>query len=94
MEERTDKNGNIIDMPIADMKGNLEVVSGLNLAMEEFMKSIGEDDRQILLFKIQGFKQREIAQFMGLKTHSAVSKRLAKLKKEFIAQQLKNENLN
>jgi hypothetical protein len=41
-----------------------------------YMKKINDVDQQILSYKLQGYNLEEIAQMVGYKTHSAVSKRL------------------
>ena len=64
-----------------------EDVSEIVFANERFANfwgSLSEEDQTILMYSMNGMTQAEIAEKMGFKTHSAVGKRLAKLKKKFI----------
>lgn len=55
-----------------------------NERFENFWGSLSEDDKTILMYAMNDMTQAEIAEKMGFKTHSAVGKRLAKLKQKFI----------
>ena len=64
-----------------------EDVSEIVFANERFANfwgSLSEDDKTILMYAMNDMTQAEIAEKMGFKTHSAVGKRLAKLKQKFI----------
>ncbi len=64
-----------------------EDVSEIVFASERFTnfwEGLSEDDKTILMYAMNGMTQAEIAQKIGFKTHSAVGKRLAKLKQKFI----------
>ena len=64
-----------------------EDVSEIVFANERFANfwgGLSEDDKTILMYAMNGMTQAEIAEKMGFKTHSAVGKRLAKLKQKFI----------
>ena len=64
-----------------------EDVSEIVFANERFTNfwgDLSEDDKTILMYAMNGMTQAEIAEKMGFKTHSAVGKRLAKLKQKFI----------
>ena len=50
---------------------------------EEFAKTMNSTDREIYYLAEQGYKQKEIAQRLGYKTHSAVSKRMKIMNKDF-----------
>lgn len=50
---------------------------------EEFAKNLNSTDQEIYYLAEQGYKQKEIAQRLGYKTHSAVSKRMKIMNKEF-----------
>lgn len=50
---------------------------------EEFAKTLNSTDREIYYLAEQGYKQKEIAQRLRYKTHSAVSKRMKIMNKEF-----------
>ena len=53
------------------------------LLKEDFFSTLSETDREILNLYEKGFNQKEIAQRLGYKTHSAVSKRMKTLNKNF-----------
>lgn len=64
-----------------------EDVSEIVFANERFANfwgSLSEEDQTILMYSMNNMTQAEIAEKMGFKTHSAVGKRLAKLKQKFI----------
>lgn len=54
-----------------------------NIKKDNFWASISDNDRNLLNMRINGFTQEEIAKELGYKSHSAVTKRLQKLKKVF-----------
>lgn len=49
-----------------------------------FWESLSSEDRTMLQMRMAGATQAEIAKVLGLNNHSAVSKRLQKLKEEFL----------
>ena len=55
----------------------------INIKQGAFWAGISEDDKKLLLLRIDGLTHEEIAKELGYKTHSAVTKRLQKLKKIF-----------
>jgi DNA-binding NarL/FixJ family response regulator len=57
-----------------------------NEQLKSFWKNLSDEDKKLLQMKMAGASQKEIATALGLRTQSAVSKRLAKLKEQFIAQ--------
>ena len=50
---------------------------------EWFMKSLAPAEREIIELRLQGKTQTEIAAIMGYKTHSAVQKKLVKIRKAY-----------
>ena len=50
---------------------------------EEFAKTLNSTDREIYYLAEQGYKQKEIAKRLGYKTHSAISKRMKIMNKDF-----------
>jgi hypothetical protein len=50
----------------------------------QFLDSLNGTDREIYLMRKQGFTQQEIAERLGYKSHSAVTKRMEKMKKALI----------
>ena len=50
---------------------------------EEFAKTLSSTDREIYYLAEQGHKQKEISKRLGYKTHSAVSKRMKIMNKDF-----------
>ena len=53
------------------------------LLKEDFFSTLSETDREILNLYEKGFNQKEIAQRLGYKTHSAVSKRMKTMNADF-----------
>ena len=54
-----------------------------NLKIENFWDSITDEDKKLLNMRMGGMTQAELAKELGYKTHSAVAKRLQKLKEIF-----------
>lgn len=52
---------------------------------KEFYKSLDEIDRKIFCLRAKGYTNEEIAKALNYKSTSAVTKRLAKIKEEFLA---------
>lgn len=50
---------------------------------ERFTKSLAPAEREIIELKLQGKTQTEIAAIMGYKTHSAVQKKLVKIRRKY-----------
>ena len=55
-----------------------------NERFASFWGSLSEEDQTILMYSMNNMTQAEIAEKMGFKTHSAVGKRLTKLKQKFM----------
>ena len=53
------------------------------LDWESFIKSLEPAERKIIELKLQGKTQKEIAEIMGYKTHSAVQKKLVKIREKY-----------
>ena len=53
------------------------------LDWESFVKSLEPAERRIIELKLQGKTQKEIAEIMGYKTHSAVQKKLKKIHTDY-----------
>jgi hypothetical protein len=70
-------------MQVADSSVNVEDEVIANLTGDNFWDSISDDDRALLRMRMSGKTQQEIADALGYKTHSAVTKRLQKLKEMF-----------
>ena len=49
------------------------------MAWERFTSTLSKRDREILDLKAKGFTDKEIAEKVGYKTHSAVVKRMQKI---------------
>ena len=54
-----------------------------NVAVEEYWKSLNQKDRTILKMLMNGYTQKEAAEVVGIANNSGVSKRLAKIRKDF-----------
>ena len=83
MESAVNDEGEGAPMQVEDKSVNVEDEVIANLTGENFWESISEDDRALLRMRMSGKAQQEIADALGYKTHSAVNKRLQKLKERF-----------
>ncbi len=83
MESAVNDEGESAPMQVADKSVNVEDEVIANLTGDNFWESISEDDRILLRMRMGGKTQQEIADALGYKTHSAVTKRLQKLKEVF-----------
>lgn len=83
MESAVNDEGESTPMQVADKSVNVEDEVIANLTGDNFWESISEDDRILLRMRMGGKTQQEIADALGYKTHSAVTKRLQKLKEVF-----------
>lgn len=64
-------------------KDDVEAEAVGNIRIREFWMSLSDADKKLLELKMSGMTTQEIANELGLKTHSAVIKRLQKLKKKY-----------
>ncbi|MCM1062312.1 MAG: hypothetical protein NC452_18800 [Eubacterium sp.] len=64
-------------------KDNVEDEAIEHLRVREFWASLNDNDKELLELKMSDMTAQEIANELGLKTHSAVVKRLQKLKKKY-----------
>ena len=84
MQEKAFKDSEHQEEIIEDVSINIEEQVAAKLTQETFWNSISDDDKKILQMRICGLSQKEIAEELGYKTHSAITKRLQKLKEQFI----------
>ena len=70
-------------LQIPDPQVDVEAEASTSVMQKNFWSSISEEDRRLLQMRMQGLTQKEIAQRLGYQTHSAVAKRLQKLKTLF-----------
>ncbi|NSW92098.1 MAG: hypothetical protein HPY74_15750 [Firmicutes bacterium] len=80
MASAVNDEGESAPLQVADNSVNVEDEVIANLTGDNFWDSISEDDRVLLKMRMSGKTQQEIADALGYKTHSAVTKRLQKLK--------------
>lgn len=83
MESAVNDEGESAPLQVADSSVNVEDEVIANLTGDNFWDSISEDDRALLRMRMDGKTQQEIADALGYKTHSTVTKRLQKLKEIF-----------
>ncbi|MBE6774475.1 MAG: hypothetical protein E7544_09695 [Ruminococcaceae bacterium] len=74
-------------IPVEPLDNATEEVELIDLE-RKVLENINETDKEIYLLKKQGYSQNEIAEKLGFKSASAVSKRLANIKQNFIEQML------
>jgi hypothetical protein len=77
--EETDNGANAIACVQTDVAD--EVLA--QITQETFWSVISEEDKELLRLRMEGLTHKEIADALGYKTHSAVTKRLHKLKEIF-----------
>lgn len=82
MGSAVNDEGESAPMQVADKSVNVDEVIA-NLTGDNFWESISEDDRILLRMRMGGKTQQEIADALGYKTHSTVTKWLQKLKEIF-----------
>lgn len=83
MEEAVDDEGEPLYAPVADESVNVEEQAFSELKVREFWASLNEDEQRLLQLKMDGMTTQDIAAELDLKTHSAVVKRLQKLKMKY-----------
>lgn len=83
MEEAVNEEGEPLYDPVADEPVNVEEQASHELKVREFWASLNEDEQHLLQMKMDGMTTQDIAAELGLKTHSAVVKRLQKLRKKY-----------
>lgn len=81
---QTNDDGDEIELNICDINADVFEQVSSKLTEEAFWSKLTEDDKTILLLRMEGKTQKEIAEQLGYKTHSAVTKRLKKLKDLFL----------
>lgn len=77
-------DGEDFELNICDVNADVFEQVSYKLTEEVFWSKLTEDDKTILLMRMDGKTQNEIAQHLGYKSHSAVTKRLKKLKDLFL----------
>ena len=83
MEDAVNDEGESVPAQVADSSVNVEDEVIAQLTGKTFWDSISKDDQTLLRMRMSGKTQQEIADALGYKTHSAVTKRLQKLKEIF-----------
>lgn len=83
MKEAVNSEGEGMATQVPDILSDVfdEVIS--RITQETFWDSISTEDKKLLHMRMNGMSQKEIAESLGYKTHSAVTKRLQKLKELF-----------
>lgn len=74
-------------LPVEPLDNAVEEVELIDLE-RKVLENLNETDKEIYLLKKQGYSQNEIAEKLGFKSASAVSKRLANIKQIFIEKML------
>ena len=84
-ELQTNDDGEIMELNIGDANADVFEQVSSKLTEETFWSKLTEDDKSILLMRMDGKTQKKIAEHLGYKNHSAVTKRIKKLKELFLA---------
>lgn len=83
LQDAANEDGKSVLFQTPDLQIDIEAEAVANITQENFWGSISEEDKKLLQMRMQGLTQKEIAHRLGYKTHSAVTKRLQKLKALF-----------
>ena len=85
MMEEYEENNNGKEWDIADEKGGFEEHVHSDMKVNAFFELLTEKDAKILKLKMAGYTYEKIAHLLGYKTHSAVQKRIARIRNLYIA---------
>lgn len=83
MKDATNENSECVAALVPDVLSDVVDEVAAKITHETFWGCISEGDKILLKMRMSGMSQKEIAERLGYKTHSAVTKRLQKLKKIF-----------
>lgn len=79
IKERYAENNDDMDWDVPDEHSDMERTVLEPMAVNDFLASLSETDRQILTMRMEGITLEKIAETLGYKTHSAVHKRIRKI---------------
>ncbi len=83
MREKIFADDNNEEDVLADPKINVEKQVAAKVDRDAFWNSISEEDKNILRLRMSGMSQKEIAEKLGYKSHSTITKRIKMLKEKF-----------
>lgn len=72
-----------LELQAIDQNPGTETKAIVNIMVEEYWKTVDEKDKIIIKMIEAGYTQNEIATHLGMANNSGVSKRIAKLQKDF-----------
>lgn len=79
LKERYAENNDGTDWDVPDERSDMNRTVLEPMAVNEFLASLSETDKQILTMRMEGITLEKIAEKLGYKTHSAVHKRIRKI---------------
>lgn len=79
LKERYAENNDSMDWDVPDERSDMNRIVLEPMAVNEFLASLSETDKQILQMRMEGITLEKIAEKLGYKTHSAVHKRIRKI---------------
>lgn len=79
IKERYAENNDDMDWDVPDEHSDMERTVLEPMAVNDFLASLSETDRQILTMRMEGITLEKISETLGYKTHSAVHKRIRKI---------------
>lgn len=79
LKERYAESNDGMDWDVADERSDINRTVLEPMAVNEFLATLSETDRQILAMRMEGITLERIAEKLGYKTHSAVHKRIRKI---------------
>ena len=72
-----------LEVKAIDQNPGTEAKAIANIMVEEYWETVDEKDKIIIKMTEAGYTQNEIADHLGITNNSGVSKRIAKLQKDF-----------
>ena len=79
LKEQYAENNDGMDWDVPDERSDMNRTVLEPMAVNEFLASLSETDRQILTMRMEGITLEKIAETLGYKTHSTVHKRIRKI---------------
>lgn len=81
--DRLNEDGGEFALPHVDFTA-IQNAKDKQEVVRAFWATLSEEDRKLLLYRMEGMTYKDIADKMNFKTHSAVLKRRAKIEEQFI----------
>lgn len=83
LRDAENAEGESTEFSLPDPRTDVFAEVAAKLTQEKFWTSLTDEDKELLKLRMEGMSQAEIARRLGYQTHSAITKRLQKLKALF-----------